>query len=288
MALLSPFEIHAATTVADASEHLDRLADDAVVYAGGTELLLVMKLGFAEYGHLVDIKTVDGMSALVGRGDHLAIGACVTHRQIERSEVVRRGWPALAEMERMVANVRVRTAGTLGGNLCFADPHSDPGTFLLAAEASLLLRKGAATRVVAMGDFVKGPYETAIEPGELLTEIRAPALPSGAAMSHHKFSVHERPAATVTCLVRLDGGHVVEVRLAVGSVGVVPVRARGAEQELLGSPDDAAIARAAESAAAASGAVEDANGAPDYKRQLVRVLVGRAFREARERAAAKR
>ncbi len=282
---LPPFELHRPTTFPEATALLDELGDDAVAYCGGTELLLLMKLGFAAYGHLVDVKGIPELERLEAAHGFLEIGAAVKHRTLERSSLVRSRWPALAEMERWVANVRVRTAGSLGGNLCFSDPHSDPATFLLAADAEVVLRRGDGMRTLPLRDFVLGPYATALSPGELMAQIRVPEPPRGSAVVHRKLAFHERPAVTVTCLARVEAGEVVEARVAVGSVGLVPVRASAAEEALLGGSGDDAIAAAGELAAQASAPVDDANGSIEYKRQLVRVLVARAFREARELAA---
>jgi carbon-monoxide dehydrogenase medium subunit len=171
--------------------------------------------------------------------------------------------------------------GTLGGNLCFSDPHSDPATFLLAADAELVLRRGTDhARTVPIREFVLGPYETALEPGELLTVIRLPALAAGSALVHRKFAFHERPAVTVSSYVRMESERIREARIAVGSVGVKPVRAADAEAALLGAPDDEALDAAGRAAAEASDPVADANGSAEYKRNLVRVLVSRTIREA--------
>ena len=143
MTRLPPFEIHRAGSVEEATALVEEHGEDAALYAGGTELLLLMKLGFASFGHLVDVKPVAGLRTIERVDGVLRIGGTVTHREIERSPLVREGWPELAEMERHVANVRVRATGTLGGNLSFADPHSDPATFLLAAGASVRLGLGA-------------------------------------------------------------------------------------------------------------------------------------------------
>lgn len=285
---LPRFEIHTPRSVEEASDLLERHGDDAIPYSGGTELLLLMKLGFADYGHLVDVKAIEELRRLDVADGTLSIGAAITHRELERSPLVRSQWPALAEMERAVANIRVRTSGTLGGNLCFSDPHSDPATFLLAADAELVCRRGIVPRTLPLRDFLRGPFQTALEPGELLVSVRVPCAPAGAAIAHKKLAFHERPAATVSCLVRLEGPGVAEVRVAVGSVGVVPVRAAGAERLLSGIEvgDGGALDQAAEAAAAEAEPVEDANGSVEYKRNLVRVLVKRCFAEAAERAAA--
>jgi carbon-monoxide dehydrogenase medium subunit len=280
---LPRFQIHRPGSVEDASALLEEFGDDAALYCGGSELVLLMKLGFADYRHLIDVKGIEELRDLRTEDGYLHIGAAVTHRRLERAPVVREGWSALAAMERNVANIRVRTVGSLGGNLCFSDPHSDPATFLLAAEAELVSRRDGAQRKVPMADFVLGPYQTALGRGEILTAVRVPALPPGAVTVHKKLAFRERPAATVTCMLRVENGEVAEARVAVGSVGAIPVRAPGAEQMLIGlsvdAPDSTTIESAGEAAAEVCNAVADLNGSPEYKRQLVRVLVKRCIAE---------
>jgi len=272
---LPPFDLHRASSVEEARELLGRYGEDAAVLCGGTELLLLLKLGFAVYGHLVDIKEIEELRGVRADNGSLIIGAAATHREIERSPDVLAKLPALAAMEQHVANLRVRNVGTLGGNLCFSDPHSDPATFLLAVGAEVEV-DGARQ---PLAEFLVGPYETALEHGQLLHSVRIPVPPEGKRIAHKKLAFHERPAATVACAVQVDNGKFAEARIAVGSVGP---RAVLVEDALAGaSVDDADTLRAAaERAAEASGAVEDANGSVEYKQQLVRVLVERSVREA--------
>src|SRR3954449_13557532 len=119
MLLLGDFALHRPRTVAEAIELRAELGEDAALYAGGTELLLSMKLGMLDPGHLIDLKRIEGLGAIVRDGDHLRIGALATHREVERSPLVLEAVPALAALERAVANVRVRATGTLAGNLAF-------------------------------------------------------------------------------------------------------------------------------------------------------------------------
>lgn len=290
MTTLAPFEVHPATTVAEASDLVSKLGDEAVVYAGGTELLLLLKLGFAAYRHLVDIKPVAELRDLRTEDGELRIGGAVTHRELERSALVRSGWPDLVEMERRVANIRVRSTGTLGGNLAFADPHSDPATFLLAAGATLELGGANGRRSVPLADFVLGPYETALSPGELLCAIRLPATASGTAMSHLRFAFHERPAATVSAWTHVQDGRIAKARVAVGSVGVAPVLVPGLD-DLLGLPatnlDGSVLKQLGHAGAEAAEPVTDSNGSDEYKGALVQTLVARAITEAAARAVAR-
>lgn len=281
---LAPFELHRPRTVEEAAALLTELGPDALPYCGGTELLLVAKLGLTEFSHLVDLKGIEELSGIEANGE-LRIGAATTHRQLERAPLVREHWPSLAEMERHVANIRVRNVGTIGGNLCFADPHSDPATYLIAAGGSVTVQGASSEpRHIPAELFTRGPYETALGPGELLVAVHVPPVVSGSALVHRKISFHERPAITVAANVAVRDGEVAEARLAVGSVGLKAHRLTGAEGALAGAsatqPLGGQLASCAEAAALESEPVEDANGSLDYKRHLVRVLVERTVREA--------
>jgi carbon-monoxide dehydrogenase medium subunit len=282
---LPPFDLHRPASVEEATELAKRYGEDAAFYCGGTELLLLLKLGLASFGHLIDLKRIEELRGISAQNGSLVIGAAVTHRELERSQLVLERLPALSQMERRVANLRVREVGTLGGNLCFSDPRSDPATFLLVLDAEVDCRRGgAAARRVPMADFVIGPYQTSLGEGELLTAVHLPALPPGASVAHAKFSFYERPTATAACLARIADGTVVEVRVAVGSVGARPVRSPAAAEALTGLPvgelDPKAIAQAGKRAAEDAAPADDATGSADYKAHLVRVLVEQTFRQA--------
>jgi aerobic carbon-monoxide dehydrogenase medium subunit len=282
---LPPFELHRPQSLEEATELADRYGEDAAFYCGGTELLLLLKLGFASFGHLVDLKGVEELAGVRAENGALVVGGAVTHRELERSQLVRERLPALAAMERRVANLRVREVGTLGGNLCFSDPHSDPATFLFALDAEVECRRGReAARRIPITDFVVGPYQTALREGEVLTAVRIRVPSPGAAVAHAKFAFHERPTATVACFARIEDGVVAEARVAVGSVGPRPVRSAGAERLLTGMPasdhDPSLVAEAGGRAAEDAAPVDDATGSAEYKAQLVCVLVERTFLEA--------
>jgi aerobic carbon-monoxide dehydrogenase medium subunit len=270
---LPPFAVHRPRSVSEASRLLAELGDEAAAYCGGTELLLAMKLGLAGYAHLVDLKRVEGLRGITRDDGSLRIAAAATHHDIESSPAVRAWCPAMAAMSSRVANVRVRSVGTLGGNLCFADPHSDPATFLIAAGAAMLCQKAGDTRRIPAGEFVTGPYQTVLEPGELLVAVELPALPEGTGLAHVRMKLHERPAVTVAAMVQVTRGAVSDARLAVGSVGVVPL-SLDAAQSLLGTGAANFAARAdacAEEAAATCSPMPDGDCSPEYLRHLVRV-----------------
>src|SRR3970282_2905618 len=151
---LRRFTIHQPKTCAEASQMLGEFGEKGRLYAGGTELLLAMKHDLLRYEHLVDVKTITGLNKIESRDRAIFIGSTATQRAIERSTLVRQNLPVLAEMEAKVANVRVRASGTLGGNLCFAEPHSDPATLLTALGAKAHVQGKAGARIGALGKFV--------------------------------------------------------------------------------------------------------------------------------------
>ncbi len=279
---LPPFSVHRPGSVGQASRLLAELGDDGAAYCGGTELLLAMKLGLASYEHLVDLKRVDGLRGIeAGPGGGIRIGAATTHREIETSAALRDRYPEMCAMTSQVANLRVRSVGTLGGNLCFADPHSDPASFLMAADATFACQFGDATRRVPAAAFLTGPYQTVLAPGELLTAVELPARPDRTGLSHLRMKLTERPALTVTALVSVRGNAVAQARLIVGAVASTPYAADATG--LLGaSPADFARRSdaCAEQTAGDCTPLPDGEASPDYLRHLVTVHARRALREA--------
>src|SRR5436189_2540594 len=173
---LRRFTIHQPKDTAEASEMLAQFGEKARLYAGGTELLLAMKHDLLRYEHLVDVKTVPGLDRIEAKDSVLLIGSAVTHRVIERSALVKEKLPVLSEMETKVANVRVRATGTLGGNLCFAEPHSDPAALLLALDAHVHVQGKGGERTLPIDQLILGAYETALAPDELMTGIDIPLV----------------------------------------------------------------------------------------------------------------
>lgn len=284
--MLGPLTIHQPTTVEEAAALRARLGEEAAVYAGGSELLLVMKEGLGGWGHLIDVKSIPALRELRDVGDRLLVGAAVTHRELERSPLLRGGFTMLREMEAQVANVRVRNVGTLGGNLCFAEPHSDPATALLVYDTAAVVAGPAGTRALPLAEFVTGSYETTLGAGELLVRIEVGAPPAGALGAYLKFGLHERPTVGVAALLVPTGGAVAEARIAVGCIGPTPTRLPKLEAQLVG----AALGSLADGIDARDGGiadldvVSDLHGSADYKREVAAVLVSRAVAAAAARA----
>ncbi|MBI4279089.1 MAG: FAD binding domain-containing protein [Armatimonadetes bacterium] len=279
--MLRPFEIHEPATVAEASRLLARLGEQAAVYAGGTELLLLMKEGLAHFPHLVNIKTIGGLDAIAFEDGVLRLGAVATHREIETSPAARQHAPLVARVASQVGNLRVRAAGTIGGNLCFAEPHSDPAAVLVAWDATLVLARAGGERCVPAAGFFLGMLQTAREPDEILTAVEVRPLPPGTGAAYHRFALHERPTAAVAAVVTVRDGAVAAARVVVGSVGPVPVRVPEAEDALAGRrPEGEVLRAAAEVAGRRADVLEDMFTSTEYKRHLVSLLAARALHDA--------
>ncbi|MEX0803042.1 MAG: FAD binding domain-containing protein [Candidatus Binatia bacterium] len=283
--MLRRFRLEEPKSVGEVSELLGRFGDSAKLYAGGTELLLAMKEGLVHYERLVNVKGIEGLNEVKQHSGAIHIGALCTHHQLETSPVLKQNLPALVKLEENVANVRVRQVGTLGGNLCFAEPHADPGTLLIALEASLTAEKSQGNREIPAQSFFVDAYETALEVDEVLTAIVVPipAKPSG--VCYMKFGYLERPSVGVAVVVNLNADRSVidDIKIAVGCAGPAPMRVPGAEALLKGKSLDEAtrnIVQAGETSGRASQAISDLHGAQDYKEHIVGVLLKRAFHNA--------
>lgn len=281
--MLRRFRLEEPESVAEASELLGRFGENAKVYAGGTELLLAMKEGLVQYERLINVKKLKGLSEVAAADGMIKIGALCTHHELEKSSLLRQKLPSLHKLEQNVANVRVRQSGTLGGNLCFAEPHADPGTLLMALGAKLVAEKSLGSREIAAEDFFVDAYETSLQADELLTEIRIPAPTDHSRSAYLKFGYLERPSVGVALAFNMNGGGLSEVKIAVGCAGPAPRRVPEAEAFLNGkSREDAerSLAQAGAVAGRASEAITDLHGSQDYKEHIVGVLLKRAFQSA--------
>ncbi len=290
--MLKSFRICEPGSVEEACEFLAQHGLAAAVYAGGTELLLAMKEDLLAPEYLVDVKHLGlGGISFSSSGREVRIGATTTHRELEAWSASRSQWEALAEMEHGVANVRVRNQGTIGGNLCFGEPHADPGTLLSAWDASVEITDPHGRRQLPIGGFLLDEFATALAEGDVMTAVVIPPAPARSGTAYLRFGFLERPTIGVATQVALDpdGETVSQTRIAVGAVGPRPERIEPAESELVGVHSGTgewpmAVARAASRAAETCTVAADAHGSEDYKRHLVEVFVWRALEVARARA----
>ena len=282
------FEYHAPASLAEATALLAKLGDDAKVLSGGQSLIPLMKLRLAMPRHVVDINGIAGLAYVRESNGALTIGALTRESDLEEAEVVRTRYPLLHDTSRVIADPLVRNLATVGGNLAHADPANDHPATMLALGAEVVAHGPRGERRIPVTSFFTGPFETALQADEILTEIRVPAPParSGGAYLKMERKVGDFAAAAVAVQLTLGAGDVcAQVGIGLTNVGLTPIKAAEAEAALRGKPlDEGAIKRASELAAAAAQPSEDLRGSVEYKRDLVRVLTGRAIRKAIERA----
>ncbi len=280
------FELITVKTVDEACEELSAHAEDGKVLAGGVALLIIMKQRIFSPDYLIDIGELDDLNYVRADGDHLSIGALTPHRTIESHPDVVAGFPLLAEAFHRVGTIRIRNQGTIGGNLCFAEPAADPPAALTALEAELVIRKKGGERTVGIGDFFIDYYETCVEADELLTEIRVPRLGPEWRTAYSKFttrSKEDKPALSVAAAVALeeDGRTCREARVSVGAAVATPKRMGEAEEFLKGKElSDAVLREAGELAKGAVDPISDIRGSAEYKREMVGVFLRRTIERA--------
>ena len=282
------FDYHAPASVDDALRLLGTLGDDAKLLAGGHSLIPILKLRFAQPAHLIDIRRIPGLSGIREDGDAVVIGATTTHRAVEHSDLLKKLVPILPEAAAHIGDPLVRNVGTIGGSLAHADPGADLPAVVLALGAELRTASARGGRTIAADDFFIGLLTSALEPDELLVEVRVPRVRGRGGMAYEK---HPHPAsgyalAGVAAVVSLDGaGAVTAARVAITGVGERAMRVPAVERALAGAGSDAgSLDQAAGAIADDVEPRDDLQGSAEYKRELLRVVARRAIARAVERA----
>jgi len=283
------FEYHRPTSVQEAVALLEQSGGDAKVLAGGHSLLPLLKLRLAEPAALIDIGRLPGMTGIQNQGGELVIGSLTTHATVATSDAVKQAAPLLAEAANVIGDQQVRNRGTIGGSLAHADPAGDLPAVILALEAQIKAVGPNGERTIAANDFFVDMLTSALGESEILTEIRIPALPSGAGTAYLKM---DHPASHyalcgVAAIVQLSGGNVQDVRVAVTGVGPKAYRATGVEDALRGqAANESSVEQAAQHAADGIDALGDIHASTEYRSHLARVFAKRALNEAIARARA--
>ena len=284
----SAFDYHAPGTLDEAVALLERLGDEAKVLSGGQSLLPLLKLRLGDAGHLVDIGRIPGLTGIAEADGHLRIGGATREADLERSELIREKYPILLDTAAVIADPLVRNRATVGGNLAHGDPANDHPATMLALGAEVVARGPGGERTIPITRFFTGLFATALAPAEILTEIRIPIPPprSGGAYVKLERKVGDYATAATAAQVTLGGqGEIARVGIGLTNAGPTPIKAIAAEEHLRGrQPDTAAIAEAARLAADATSPSADRRGSVEYKRDMARVLTGRAIDRAVERA----
>jgi carbon-monoxide dehydrogenase medium subunit len=270
-------------SVDEAVTELGRVGEDGKVLAGGQSLLPLLRLRLAYPTALVDVGGIGEMRGVRRDGDQLVVGAMTTHHDVVHDSLVFTHCPILSQATATVADPAVRHRGTIGGALSHADPAGDLPAVALALDAEFVIAGPEGRRHVPAAEFFSDYLETAIQPGELLVEIRVPVLGSEWGTAYEKFQRVAQAWAIVgvAALVRRDGDSIAEARIGLTNMGPTPLRPSAAEQALAGvSVQNGGIAQAAERAADDTDPPADLSAQPDYRRHLARVLTRRAVRQA--------
>lgn len=287
---MNAFEYAAPRTLDEALAVLGEHGDEARVIAGGTALVTMMRQRLVSPGYLVSLREIPGLDLIEPANGAVRIGALATHRDVETSPLVRERIPILSETFRRVASVRIRNMATVGGALAHADPNQDPPVTLIALGARVEIRGVAGRRELPVEEFFRDYYESALEPGEVVTGVVVPRLPAASGAAYVKFlprtaDDYATVAVAATVSLASDGERCRAVRIALGSVAVTPIRAREAEALLAGQPFGADVLKSAgELVKRSVDPLSDHRGSAAYKREMSAVMVGRALAQAWEAA----
>ena len=278
----SAFDYVAATTVEEALAALSQAGDDGKVLAGGQSLLPVLRLRLATPTMLVDLNKISELRGVRDDGDATVVGAMTTHHDVLHDPLVREHAALLALATQTVGDPQIRHRGTLGGALVHADPAGDLLAPVVALDAEMVIVGPGGRRTVPGEAFFVDLFTTAVQPDELLVEVRIPKK-TGWGAHYEKFQrvAQAWSIVAVAAAVRTEGGSIAEARVALTNMAATPVRATGVEQALVGQPANAETIRAAaEHAAEGTSPMSDGNADADYREHLARVLTGRAVAAA--------
>jgi aerobic carbon-monoxide dehydrogenase medium subunit len=277
------FDYHAPRSVADAVRLLGSLGPDAKLLAGGHSLLPMMKLRFAQPSHLIDLGKIPDLRGITQVGNEVHIGAMTTEHELLNSALLAAKVPLLVEGAGWIADPQVRYKGTIGGDISHGDPGNDHPALMLALDASFVLKGPRSERVVKADGFFQGLYATLLEPDEILTQIRVPIPAGGSGGSYQKLKrkTGDFATAATAVMLRMQGGVVAEVRIALTNVAATALRATAAEASLLGKAiDNSSLKEAATLAMSICDPVADQRGDADYKRAMCGEMTRRALQAA--------
>lgn len=281
-----PFEYRIPKNLKEVHASLREFGTDAKLISGGTALVIMMKQRLVRPSCLVSLRSVRGLNGIEVKDGGLSIGGLATHRDVETSSLVRRRLPVLSETYHHVATIRVRNTASVGGGLAHADPNQDPPPTLIALGATVKATSANGSRVIPLDEFFTDYYETVLNPDEIITEVFVPKLPPNSGSAYLKFlprTADDYATVSAAAVLTLDKSKktISDVRIALGSVGTTPIRAKDAEALLRGQPvKPEAFREAAEKAKEAVDPVTDFRGSAGYKKEMAGVFVRRALEKA--------
>lgn len=288
--MIRDFVYFKAETVKETLNLLDKHKDDYKIICGGQSLLILMRQGLVAPANLIDIKKVKELSYVdFDPKKGLKIGASTSHREIEKSKIIKKHYPILVDMEENIASNQTRNWGTIGGNLCHGDPTGDPGPVFIALNASVKIANKKKERTMLLEDFFVDYFETALHEGELLLEIQIPVISHLTAVAYEKFNIIKNDQGIVSVAVSItltkDGSSCKDARIALGGAASKPLRVKEAEQILIGKKlTNKLLEKTGKKASELSDPVSDIHASETYRRYLVEVLTKRMVKKAWEQA----
>lgn len=273
------------SSLSEALKMLKDHGEDLKIICGGQSLLILMRQGMVTPKYLMDIKHLDELRYIkYDEKNGVKIGATTTHREIEKSPLLKQHYPILPEMERKLATIQTRNWGSIGGNLAHADPAGDPGPILVALQGSVTLKSLDGERTMPVEEFFVDYFETALKKDEMLCEVFIPKPEKRSACVYTKFNLIESDMGIVSCACYLaleDGEVIKDVRVVLGNAGPVPLRIRKVEELLKGKRGtDSLFEEAARICSEESQPVTDIHASEEYRRHLVSVLARRMLHKA--------
>ena len=279
------FELLQPHSLPEAVELLQKHGDDARAIGGGTTLVILMKQRALYYPYLVDLQTIPGLNEIKREADGIRIGALTTHRMVELSPMIRQAFPAVAEAFSHIGNVRVRQTASVGGNLAHADYRLDPPPPLLALGAEVAAFGPNGARTIPLKSFFRGVYETALEPGEILTEVKIPAMPANSKAVYLRYSTlsaNDWPCVNVAAFLQKENGRCKELRVALGGVAATPLLLSGLEFAHDQTLDDAVMTKILAAVDEQISPSSDLRGSEWYKRRMARLFTQKAMEQVNE------
>lgn len=282
------FNYESPGTLKEAISLLEKYGEEAKILSGGHSLIPMMKLRFASPEVLIDINGIPGLSYIKEEGGMIKLGALTRESEIEHSDLLKKHFPIFSDVTKLIADPQVRNRGTIGGNLAHGDAANDHPAAMLALNATVIATGPNGVRSIPIDEFFFGFYQTALQHGEILTEIQIPIPQKGTGNAYHKLERKVGDYATAGCAVQLtvDGkGVCTAAGIGLTNVNATPLRTVRSQQALIGKPiTDSTITEAAKFASEDCNPSSDLRGSEEYKRHLVAVLVTRMIHKAMERA----
>ncbi|MBQ9015078.1 MAG: xanthine dehydrogenase family protein subunit M [Firmicutes bacterium] len=284
---LPAFDYVKASSLEEASKLAAEKGDKAVLMAGGTDVILLIHGKAIPADTVIDIKGIPGLEEIqYVEGEGMRIGALVKLYDIQNSEVVKEKMPALADAARYVASPQIRRKGTMVGNICNASPSADTASILVAMNAVVKVYNAEGEKDIPIDDFFKGVKKTALQPGDVVTGIFVPELKAGEGSAYFKHSVRKAMDLAIIGVgakITMDGAKIADARVCMGGVGITPLRAKNAEQILIGNEiTDELLEKAGVAASQECSPISDVRASAEYRTDMIRVYTKRAVKKAVE------